>query len=64
MNIGTNEYRNYISYKNEIIQCDNLERMGFIENYYGEKLIKKEDIKYSDILNMQYTIKIIERYSF
>ena len=36
--------------------------MGFIENSYGEKLIKKEDIKYSDILNMQYTIKVIERY--
>ena len=123
MNISTNEYRNYISYKNEIIQCDNLEKlllflkesdlfkkimidtikkvqknnqyinlknillknlkfptnlsefnlikpediaftrlMEFIENSYGEKLIKKEDIKYSDILNMQYTIKVIERY--
>lgn len=123
MNISTNEYRNYISYKNEIIQCDNLEKlllflkesdlfkkimidtikkvqknnqyinlknillknlkfptnlsefnlikpediaftrlMGFIENSYGEKLIKRENIKYSDILNMQYTIKVIERY--
>ena len=123
MNISTNEYRNYISYKNEIIQCDNLEKlllflkesdlfkkividtikkvqknnqyinlknillknlkfptnlsefnlikpediaftrlMEFIENSYGEKLIKKEDIKYSDILNMQYTLKVIERY--
>ena len=123
MNISTNEYRNYISYKNEIIQCDNLEKlllflkesdlfkkimidtikkvqknnqyinlknillknlkfptnlsefnlikpediaftrlMGFIENSYAEKLIKNEDIKYSDILNMQYTIKVIERY--
>ena len=27
MNISTNEYRNYISYKNEIIQCDNLEKL-------------------------------------
>lgn len=123
MNISTNEYRNYISYKNEIIQCDNLEKlllflkesdlfkrimidtikkvqknnqyinlknillknlkfptnlsefnlikpediaftrlMGFIENSYGEKLIKRENIKYSDILNMQYTIKVIGRY--
>ena len=123
MILSTNEYRNYISYKNEIIQCDNLEKlllflresdlfkrimidaikkvqknnqyinlknillknlefptnlsefnlikpediaftrlMGFIENSYGEILIKKEDIKYSDILNMQYTIKVIGRY--
>lgn len=123
MNLYTDEFRNYISYKDEIIQCDDLERlllflkesdlfkrimidtikklkkqtryinlksillkelefpthlsefnlikpediaftrlMGFIENAYGEILIKKEDIKYSDILNMQNTIKVIGRY--
>ena len=27
MILSTNEYRNYISYKNEIIQCDNLEKL-------------------------------------
>ncbi len=117
------EFRNYISYKNEIIQCENLETLltflkesdlfkeimintikkvkknkkysdlknillkdiefptyleefsfikpedfafsrfiNFMETSYGEILIKKENVTYSDIVSMQNTFKVVDNY--